>query len=309
MPEWDFEVARIARSQHGLVTVEQLSRLGVTRKMIRTRLASRQWIKVDRGVIRLAAVAVSWESQVLARVLSAGEGAVASHRSAAALWELDGCRKGAVEISVPRGRRYRRPGVRTYESTDLHLVAPVLRNHIPTTRVARTLLDLGAAVPLGQVHVALDSARRRGLTNWDELLGTLVAHARRGRRGVGTLRAILNEHFGEVAVTDSGFEHLVVALLREFGLPRPVLQHEVRLGERTYRLDLAYPGAMLAIELDGSVHLERRVWEADHVRQNALILAGWTVLRFTWRDYLDHPSKLVATVKVGLAGLSGRNGP
>ena len=101
-------------------------------------------------------------------------------------------------------------------------------------------------------------------------------------------------------MTDSGFERLVVARLREAGLPAPALQHEVVVAGKTYRIDLAYPEARVAIELDGSVHLRRDVWEADHGRQNALVLAGWTVLRFTWRDYLDRPADLVRHVAAAL---------
>jgi very-short-patch-repair endonuclease len=112
-----------------------------------------------------------------------------------------------------------------------------------------------------------------------------VLHARHGRHGVGKLRAILDEHFGEVAVTDSGFERLFLVRLAEVGLPRPVLQHEVVVGGRTYRLDLAYPEPMVDIELDGSIHREDEVWQKDLPRQNALMLAGWTVLRYTWRRY------------------------
>jgi very-short-patch-repair endonuclease len=152
-----------------------------------------------------------------------------------------------------------------------------------------------------QVHLAVDDARRRRLIDWNGLLAILVSHARRGRRGVGVLRRILDEHFGEVAVTDSGFERLVVTSLCESGLPRPAIQHEVHLGGRLYRLDLAYPLAKLAIELDGSVHLRRDTWEADHARQNALILAGWRLLRFTWRDYLHRGGKLVAEVRAALS--------
>lgn len=69
-----------------------------------------------------------------------------------------------------------------------------------------------------------------------------------------------------------------------------------------YEPDLAYPDAMVAIELDGGVHLKREVWEADHARQNALVLAGWQLLRFTWRDYRRSPQRLVREIKAALRG-------
>jgi very-short-patch-repair endonuclease len=294
----------VAARQHGLMTLRQVREAGLSRAAMRRRVEQGWWVPADRGVLRVAGAPVTWESQVLACVLSAGPGALASHRAAAALWGLEGCRPGPPELVVPRGRRYRRPGVRTHESTDLGLVTPVWRSGIPVTPVARTLLDLGAVVDARRTHVALDDARRRRLTDWDALLATLTAHARRGRDGVGTLRAILDDHFGEIAVTDSGFERLVVSLLLSAGLPRPVLQHQVEVGGVRYRLDLAYPEARVAIELDGIDHLRPEMFEGDRHRQNAIVLSGWTVLRFTWRQYLGAADQLVAEVRLALRAVA-----
>lgn len=301
MTGWEGDVAALASQQHGVVAVAQIEALGVSRSAIRHRLDRGAWASAARGVVRLGGAPATWESRLLAHVLAAGEGAVASHRSAAGLWGLDGPRSDTPELTVPGARRYRARGVTVHHSTDLDRVHPVPRSGIATTPVDRTLLDLGAVAGHRAVLLAIDSARRRKLTTWDRLLDTLVLHARRGRDGVGTLRAILDEHFGEVVVTDSGFERLVLSALRQAGLPMPVLQHEIQVGGRTYRLDLAYPDQHLAIELDGSVHLERAVWQRDHERQNALVLAGWTVLRFTWSDYTTRSFYLVNEVRSALA--------
>lgn len=253
----DVVVARLAAGQHGLATLVQLRDHGVTHHQVATRIGRGQWIKVGRSVIRINGAPVTGESKVLAAVLAAGPGAIASHRTAAALWQLEGCRKGPPEISIPRGRSARRKGVRVHQLTDLDRTTATVINGIPTTLVCRTLLDLGAVLSRERVHVALDHAIRKRLTNWNVLLATLLVHARRGRDGVGTLRAILDDHFGEVVQTESGFERLVVIALCEAGLPMPVLQHSVQLGGRHYRLDLAYPDQLVAVELDGSDHLKR----------------------------------------------------
>ncbi len=96
-----------------------------------------------------------------------------------------------------------------HQSTDLDRTTPTVIDGIPVTLVARTLLDLGAVVTPKKVHIAVDHARRAKLTNWNVLLNTLMLHARRGRDGVGALRSILDEHFGEVTAAESGFERLV----------------------------------------------------------------------------------------------------
>jgi very-short-patch-repair endonuclease len=52
------------------------------------------------------------------------------------------------------------------------------------------------------------------------------------------------------------------------------------------------------IEVDGRAHhTTPDRFERDRERQNALVAAGWTVLRFTWRDLTTRPSAVVATVR------------
>ena len=59
-----------------------------------------------RGRVPAAGVPVTWQSVLLADVLAAGPAAVASHRSAAVLWGLDGVRRGAPELTSGRDRHY-----------------------------------------------------------------------------------------------------------------------------------------------------------------------------------------------------------
>ena len=268
--------------------------------MLEHRIAAGRWQRAGPGVYRLAGAPVTWQSQLLAAVLAAGPGAMGSHRSAGLAGELDGSRPRRTRDRRARGRRARLAGVRVHESTDLGLVTPRIVDGIPVTPVARTLLDLGAVMTPQRVHLALDSARRRRLTDWDELLDTLVAHARRGRRGVGTLRAILDGHHDEILATDSGAERLLVTLLVQHGLPRPEVQYTVTHAGGTFRLDIAYPAERVAIEYDGAGHLRGDRWEADHGRQNLVVLDGWTVLRYTRRMYLREPERIVREVRAAL---------
>lgn len=103
----------------------------------------------------------------------------------------------------------------------------------------------------------------------------------------------------------SDLETWVFALLAEAGLPAPTRQHRVVAGGMTYYLDLAYPDLMIAIAVDGfEFHSERTVFDADRSRQNNLVAAGWTVLRFTSRT---PPEEIVAQVK-NLLGRERRQG-
>ena len=65
---------------------------------------------------------------------------------------------------------------------------------------------------------------------------------------------------------------------------------------------LAFPRQLVAIEIDGrSAHGVAR-FEADRWRQNDLVLAEWTVLRFTWSLLVDDPEEVIRLIRVALAG-------
>lgn len=68
-----------------------------------------------------------------------------------------------------------------------------------------------------------------------------------------------------------------------------------------YYIDVAFERIKLAIEIDGRIHAtDPEVFESDRWRQNALMLAGWRVLRFTYRMLEDHPEAFVASVRKAL---------
>jgi very-short-patch-repair endonuclease len=95
-------------------------------------------------------------------------------------------------------------------------------------------------------------------------------------------------------------------LVHAAGLPRPVLQHRVLDGRGRFlgRVDLAWPERRVLVEFDGDGHRERRAFVADARRQNGLVGAGWTVLRFTGADVRGRPDAVVAEIAHAL-GCSG----
>ena len=56
----------------------------------------------------------------------------------------------------------------------------------------------------------------------------------------------------------------------------------------------------MLVEFDGDVHRERDVFVGDLRRQNRLVAAGWTVLRFSSADVLGRPDDVVATIRRAL---------
>lgn len=297
------ELAVAASRSHGVMTRAELLRVGVSRHRIQSGLNSGELIKAHTGVYRVAAAPRTWSQRVLEAVHAAGPGALASHRSAAALWNLDGSTEGVPEVVAPRHLRSWAVDLgRSHESKDLHLADPTERLAIPCTGLTRTLVDLGAVVPRERVQQAIDDAIRRRLCNWEELLHAMAMHSRQGRNGVGTLRAILEDCYG-TAIPDSQFNRLVERLLVAHGLPQPTIEHVVQdaNGAELGRLDLAFEPELIGIELDSRrYHLNAAAFEHDRYRQNQLELRGWLILRYTWLHYTRTPQQIVNDVAAAL---------
>lgn len=96
----------------------------------------------------------------------------------------------------------------------------------------------------------------------------------------------------------SAAERRAHRLLRDAGIVGWVANHPVRLAGKRYYLDIAFPGLLLVVEIDGRLHEDDSdVFENDRLRQNQLVLAGWTVLRFTWRMLMTEPEAVIAAVR------------
>jgi len=301
----DASIAELAREQHGLITVDQMRSLGGTRRHLDRRVQGGWLEQVNHRVFRIGGHPRTWESRVLGAVLGAGPDAVASHLTAAALWGLDGfSRRGAVELSVPRGRHHRPDDARCHESTDLDRCKVIARCGIPTTDLPRTLLDLGRFVGAQRLNRVVEDARRSHGLDLTALISTLARHARQGRHGIQRLRAVIDAHADRDQITDSEFEMLVLSLLGERGLPAPTIHHEVWSGGvLVAEIDLAWPHRHVGVELQGQHHrVDSAVWEADQVKLVELQALGWTILPFSWRVYMNRREWMLRRIRGAVMG-------
>ncbi len=269
----------LAAGQHGLVTRGQaLSSL--SRKQLEGWVHRRVLVPVRPGVYRFQGVPESWEQRLLAACLAC-EG-VASHRAAARVWGFDGVASLRLEVSVPLGQVVRLPGVRAHRSNRLTPEFVTVHRGIRVTTPARTLVDLSAVTPAPTLEKAVDGALREGLVTVASLRACFDALAGRGRRRVAHFRPILDAREPGYSPGDSDLEVRVQRWLAAASLPPPAAQFPVLVGDRRYRIDLAYPDQRIAIELDGwAAHGTRLAFDHDRVRGNELELSGWVLLRFT----------------------------
>jgi hypothetical protein len=234
----------------------------------------------------------------MAGVLAAGPDAALAGRSGAALWRMRRNDPAVVEVITPRrveirGIRARRIALPTDEMT--------VERGIPVTTPARTLFDLAAVLTQDQLERAFNEAEIGRLTSPTSVPALLARHP--GHRGSQAIRRVLAKHeaIGET-FTRSELEWRLVALLDAEGLPRPQINPLTDHGE----LDARWPEQRLVVELDGfATHGTREAFERDRARDRALQVAGWRVVRVTWRQLTTEPDEIAAQLALLLADRRG----
>lgn len=245
----------------------------------------------------------SWRRRVLAAVLACGEGAVASHRTAAYLHRfLDIRRPHRIEVLLPRGRTQRPPGIEVHTATELpddHLtrIGPV-----PVTAVDRTVCDIRADIPVGHLRRIVHDLWRTGRTTPARIGSSLRDMGRVNHKR--DLKRILEDCDPRIARTFSVPESEGFHLLQQSHVrPLPEVNHPVERAEGgTFYLDLAWPTLFLAIEIDSRLYHWTPVdLVHDARRQEELEGVGWTILRIPVAIILHHPEGFVRRVEQALA--------
>ncbi len=289
--------SQFAERQLGLVTRRQLVAAGVSPNTIAAGARRGQLHRMAPGVYRLPGTPDTTDNRLLARVLAAGEDAVLSHRSAAWLWGLlPPPRRHAV--SVPWRCRPRARDLEVHRSTDLDRAIIGAVRGLPVTGVGRTILDCAGDADI-DLDLLVDEARRTLDISRTLLPATVVAHARSGRPGITRLRDLVIA--AELPASD--FERLVGRWLRDHRVTGWELHHRIVVpGFGPVELDFAWPDRCVALELEGADHRDRTtVHDRDTARQNRLVLAGYTVVRVTYRRWLRHPAEVLAELTGVLA--------
>jgi very-short-patch-repair endonuclease len=296
---------RIAVAQHSLVTIDQARQAGMTVGQIRHKVRSGEWAVVRPRVYAVAGAPATWAQAVAAATFCLQPRAWASHATAARIWGFDIPIGEGLDVLVDLDRRVTLAGVRCHRSRALFSADLSHVSRIPVTAAERTLVDLSAAVAPAALGRMLDDGLRRRIVRLNRLSSCVARLGKSPGRRPAVIHELLSARLPGYDPGDSDLETRVLRVLVAAGLPVPAQQHRVRIGGRTFRIDLAYVAAKLAIELDGwEFHSSRSAFDDDRARANALVAAGWTVLRFTSRST---DAEIVACIRAALAE-SGRFG-
>ncbi len=286
--------AALAERQRGAVTRAQLLALGLSPESIDRRLRNRDLAPLHWSVYAVAGVPDTFERQLIAAVLAAGDRAAASHRAAASLHGI-GELPRRVEISLPASQRPRLRGVTVYRVACLPPEHLREERGIRVTSRARTLCDLASVLTPRDLELTLDHALARRRFRIEAIRSTL-ASLPENAKGAGTLRALLAARPDGEARAESPLELDLQGLLDRAGLEG----WHPQIWVSGVRVDVAFPESRLALQFDSYLHHSSRSdWARDHARSSALVAAGWRVLPITLED-LRSERELVARIRQAL---------
>jgi Protein of unknown function (DUF559)/AbiEi antitoxin C-terminal domain len=214
------------------------------------------------------------ERRWMVAVLTCGEGAALSHRSAAALWGIGKEHRGQIDVSIRRRCRHRRPGIHARSRTTLSPKDIMMLDGIPVTSPARTLVDLATELSPIALERAVNEADKYDLIDPETLRAALDRFA--GEPGVQALRTLLDRH--TFHLSDSDLEILFRPIAAAAGLPEPLTKAMVN----GYEVDFFWPELDLVVETDGLRYHRTSSEQAwDRRRDQTHVSAGLTQLRFT----------------------------
>lgn len=288
----DARVAEIAAKQHGVISVDQLRRCGISEDAIRGRVLAGRLYRMHRGVYALGHPAPSPEGRMFAAVLVLGRGphqdrhsvlghwgAAVSHRSAASLWGLLSAPQAPCDVIVAGyGGRARRAGIRIHRSCSLVPAEVTLRRGIPITNPARTIADLREAVSRGRIG-AISPWELRKAVRQANVLGLPIEEEDRKDR------------------TRSDLERDFLLLCGRHRLPRPAVN--VPIGP--YLVDFLWREERLVVETDSyHYHRGKAAFQEDRGRELELMRLGYDVLRLSEAQIDDVPKDVAEVLRIEL---------
>jgi hypothetical protein len=279
----------LAGRQSGYIIRRQALACGMTPEQIRHRVQTKQWSYLKPGLYLVLGFAPSLRGRLVAA--TAALGAAVSHESAAEFHNFPDVRRGRAVVTVAIRKTNRFPDVIVHQSTDLTDDQVVEVEGIPVTSPIRTAIDLAARLGPIRIGRIVEYLVLNKMATLDQVGIEVVRLARHGKPGMTCMHKVLEIRTGETLLGESVLEALAGRLLMEWGFPKPVFQMDLPWwSSKRGRVDFAYPAIRLIIEIDGRTwHGTLEAFESDRMRDNLAQIAGWRILRITYRMLKEQP--------------------
>lgn len=233
--------------------------------------------------------------------MACSPGAFLCHGDAAALWKIyEVHSRGTIHVTTTARSARRLSGITVHRARRVDPADVTVKDGIPVTTVARTLVDLTDVLTSDRLLRAIREAEYLKLLDIDSLIAAV--QRAKGRRRLNELNQAIERHTPGQIIREE-LEHRFQELLHEAGLPEPKTNVNVKTRRRTYEVDCLWPDQHVAVELDGrAAHARVAAFEDDRARDAALTATGLRPLRFTWRRVTEEPEDVLAELRATLTG-------
>lgn len=283
----------LARRQGGVISRSQLRLVGVSERQTDGLARTGAIRPLGFGVWQVAGAPASREAALWRAVLMTRGILVAG--SAAFVWRCLDELIAPIQVAVRRPLHNRVPRDVRVHRWELDPSTLASRAGLPVTTRAVAVVDHVAQLHWPAAMGYADRALSQGWMSALDVQRRLLTK----RPGNSVLRKVLATHS---VGAEAESERRLHRLLAQAGITGWVPNYRVlAAGQVIARVDVAFPGQKLAIEVDGfAYHSDRSRFQRDRSRQNDLVRRGWTVLRFTWFDLVERPDHVVAVIAAQL---------
>ncbi|MFM1964721.1 MAG: hypothetical protein RL134_446 [Actinomycetota bacterium] len=294
---WSF-----AAAQGGVVSQANLMACGFSSGAVRRRIAEGSWHRIGAAVAlgpersgppAWSDIALSWILRWTFGTRARISGALALRR---AHWHLP-CEAHIVVLAEkPRARL---PGVVVLRRPEAETSGTAGDIRFVSAREA--LVDCLTVLPAATAADLLDAALQKRYVRPQTLAEDLEARLGRGRRNAAGLRSLRDR---AMSGSRSEAEQRMARVLRRSATGPWMPNYALRDGSGRViaEIDFAHVGLRIAIEVDGrAFHSDRRSFERDRWRQNALVVGGWLILRFTWEQITERPDEVIGIICAAVA--------
>lgn len=298
----DTRIGLIAERQGGAFSWAQARSCGFGKATIGRRVRDGRWRRVLPGVYVLTGSPPSRLLDLWAAVLAVGDASPVSHESAALYHGARRLPLHPITLTNPHGAHHRLPGIVVHQIDD---VAPwhVMRiGGLPIVTAARSVVELGACLPLARLGDVADDLVQARATSWAAIDRVFSDVLRPGKPGMATVAALLDDRCRTSVPAGSKLERALFTALAAGGLPAPARQVPLPGdGPRRGLVDAAYLDAKLIIEADGrTYHMRFQDMRRDRERDATATAAGWVTMRFVYEQIVDDPATVVSQVAQAL---------
>ncbi len=291
------QIIKIADHRNGLILLDDLKHLGVSRSALHRLVKNEVLRPVHAGtVFALGGAYLDIESEIAAACFAVPDSWV-SGNTAAQYWEIRRIPRGRVELSVNSTKNPRLAGVRVRRTNVLEPDIVQLVNGSRVSSPRQTLFEIALEVDDRTLLSAYEDCLNRNLVTVEQIREFGSRTVKMGRHGSARFRRVILGRPDDLPIAMSHPELELARALEDLD-PLWIRQYPITTpGGFTIHVDIARPDIKLGVEVDGELHDTPIAIHRDKHRDLQVAQLDWLIVRPTVNDVEKNLKATVALIR------------